>query len=95
MYDNIAGIHKEENELKIIRFAEKVELRVELDPTRSRQIYPPLLSIRYSARKVPENLQPTFTDTSMYTSLNSPLVIYYKIASNKLDTIFIIFYNEA
>src|SRR3989338_3670841 len=50
MYDNYAGIQKGGTVATAVRFAQSVSLKIQLTSSGLSQIYPPLLTIKYSGR---------------------------------------------
>ncbi|KAL9644222.1 hypothetical protein ABK040_005683 [Willaertia magna] len=52
LYDNKAGITSDSSSPTIIRFLEYAELRVSINPNAAEHIYPPTLTLKYTARKV-------------------------------------------
>jgi meckelin len=90
MYDNTGGIQKGGTVPNVVRFVQSAELRVTLNPSGSSQIYPPLLSIKYSGRLTSSSQQssdpnadsantfPTGSSSTLSTPYITFTATYYK-----------------
>ncbi len=79
MYDNYAGIQKGGTVATAVRFAQSVSLKIQLTSSGLSQIYPPLLTIKYSGRlttSAQQSSNPNLDSANAFaTSTSSSLMI--------------------